>query len=173
MFVSYWIFRLSGFCSNNYALILNKILLIVVLQTGESASECFCLRCPPVTNASGVATGCYIISWKRQVSRGLGGETSWLVFRDDGELVGFGAGGERWFFGFFGFGSSCKQALSILWTLLITTQLLRLLNKYIFRLREKCYVVIVLTFRKAFFLVRSWVNYRAVLSPSTPCFLQS
>uniref|UniRef100_A0A8C3UZW0 Trafficking protein particle complex subunit 11 n=1 Tax=Catharus ustulatus TaxID=91951 RepID=A0A8C3UZW0_CATUS len=37
----------------------------VVLQTGESASECFCLRCPPVTNASGVATGCYIISWKR------------------------------------------------------------------------------------------------------------
>ncbi|XP_063193297.1 trafficking protein particle complex subunit 11 [Chroicocephalus ridibundus] len=37
----------------------------VVLQTGESASECFCLRCPPVTNASGVATGSYIISWKR------------------------------------------------------------------------------------------------------------
>ncbi|NXA08324.1 TPC11 protein, partial [Sapayoa aenigma] len=37
----------------------------VVLQTGESASECFCLRCPPVTNASGVATGCYVISWKR------------------------------------------------------------------------------------------------------------
>jgi len=48
-----------------YTLILNKILLIVVLQTGESASECFCLRCPPVTNGSGVATGCYIISWKR------------------------------------------------------------------------------------------------------------
>ena len=37
----------------------------VVLQTGESASECFCLRCPPVTNSGGVATGCYIISWKR------------------------------------------------------------------------------------------------------------
>ncbi|OXB75240.1 UNVERIFIED_CONTAM: hypothetical protein H355_008654 [Colinus virginianus] len=37
----------------------------VVLQTGESASECFCLRCPPVNNSGGVATGCYIISWKR------------------------------------------------------------------------------------------------------------
>uniref|UniRef100_A0A8C3XPF8 Trafficking protein particle complex subunit 11 n=1 Tax=Chelydra serpentina TaxID=8475 RepID=A0A8C3XPF8_CHESE len=38
----------------------------VVLQTGESASECFCLRCPPVTNGqSGVATGRYVISWKR------------------------------------------------------------------------------------------------------------
>ncbi|KAF2982584.1 hypothetical protein EK904_008582, partial [Melospiza melodia maxima] len=35
------------------------------VENGESASECFCLRCPPVTNASGVATGCYIISWKR------------------------------------------------------------------------------------------------------------
>ncbi|NWR87838.1 TPC11 protein, partial [Furnarius figulus] len=64
MLVSYWIFRLGGFCKN-YALILNKILLIVVLQTGETASECFCLRCPPVTNVSGVPTGCYIISWKR------------------------------------------------------------------------------------------------------------
>ncbi|EMP40863.1 UPF0636 protein C4orf41 like protein [Chelonia mydas] len=38
----------------------------VVLQTGESASECFCLRCPQVTNGqSGVATGRYVISWKR------------------------------------------------------------------------------------------------------------
>ncbi|XP_044305778.1 trafficking protein particle complex subunit 11 isoform X4 [Varanus komodoensis] len=37
----------------------------VVLQTGESASECFCLRCPPVTGQSGVATGSYVISWKR------------------------------------------------------------------------------------------------------------
>nr|XP_020658519.1 trafficking protein particle complex subunit 11 [Pogona vitticeps] len=38
----------------------------VVLQTGESASECFCLRCPPVaTSQSGVATGFYVISWKR------------------------------------------------------------------------------------------------------------
>ncbi|XP_034257272.1 trafficking protein particle complex subunit 11 isoform X3 [Pantherophis guttatus] len=38
----------------------------VVLQTGESASECFCLRCPPVTTGQGgVATGCYVISWKR------------------------------------------------------------------------------------------------------------
>ncbi|KAM3937210.1 trafficking protein particle complex subunit 11 [Leptodactylus fuscus] len=38
----------------------------VVLQTGESASECFCLRCPPIANPqTGVATGSYIISWKR------------------------------------------------------------------------------------------------------------
>jgi len=38
----------------------------VVLQTGESASECFCLRCPSVGNVEGgVATGHYIISWKR------------------------------------------------------------------------------------------------------------
>ncbi|XP_018421175.1 PREDICTED: trafficking protein particle complex subunit 11 [Nanorana parkeri] len=38
----------------------------VVLQTGESASECFCLQCPPVGNPqNGVATGSYIISWKR------------------------------------------------------------------------------------------------------------
>uniref|UniRef100_A0A2D4J4X0 Trafficking protein particle complex subunit 11 n=1 Tax=Micrurus lemniscatus lemniscatus TaxID=129467 RepID=A0A2D4J4X0_MICLE len=38
----------------------------VVLQTGESASECFCLRCPPLTTGQGgVATGCYVISWKR------------------------------------------------------------------------------------------------------------
>ncbi|KAH0616126.1 hypothetical protein JD844_027010 [Phrynosoma platyrhinos] len=38
----------------------------VVLQTGESASECFCLRCPPVTaGQGGVATGSYIITWKR------------------------------------------------------------------------------------------------------------
>ncbi|XP_044153344.1 LOW QUALITY PROTEIN: trafficking protein particle complex subunit 11 [Bufo gargarizans] len=38
----------------------------VVLQTGESASECFCLHCPPIANPqTGVATGSYIISWKR------------------------------------------------------------------------------------------------------------
>ncbi|KAE8629822.1 hypothetical protein XENTR_v10000605 [Xenopus tropicalis] len=38
----------------------------IVLQTGESASECFCLQCPPVvSNQTGVATGCYVISWKR------------------------------------------------------------------------------------------------------------
>lgn len=38
----------------------------VVLQTGESASECFCLRCPSAGNIEGgVATGHYIISWKR------------------------------------------------------------------------------------------------------------
>ncbi|MEE6460867.1 hypothetical protein FKM82_001125 [Ascaphus truei] len=38
----------------------------IVLQTGESASECFCLQCPPVASGqSGVATGCYIISWRR------------------------------------------------------------------------------------------------------------
>ncbi|XP_041445016.1 trafficking protein particle complex subunit 11 [Xenopus laevis] len=38
----------------------------IVLQTGENASECFCLQCPSVaSNQTGVATGCYIISWKR------------------------------------------------------------------------------------------------------------
>ncbi|XP_045142506.1 trafficking protein particle complex subunit 11 [Echinops telfairi] len=38
----------------------------VVLQTGESASECFCLRCPSEGNVEGgVATGHYVISWKR------------------------------------------------------------------------------------------------------------
>ncbi|XP_065803145.1 trafficking protein particle complex subunit 11 isoform X3 [Muntiacus reevesi] len=38
----------------------------VVLQTGESASECFCLRCPSFGNVEGgVATGHYIVSWKR------------------------------------------------------------------------------------------------------------
>lgn len=40
----------------------------VVLQTSESASECFCLQCPPISNGpGGVATGRYIISWKRSV----------------------------------------------------------------------------------------------------------
>uniref|UniRef100_A0A8C4RKL2 Trafficking protein particle complex subunit 11 n=1 Tax=Erpetoichthys calabaricus TaxID=27687 RepID=A0A8C4RKL2_ERPCA len=39
----------------------------VVLQTGESASECFCVKCPSVTsNTSGVTTGRYTISWKRE-----------------------------------------------------------------------------------------------------------
>uniref|UniRef100_H3APD6 Trafficking protein particle complex subunit 11 n=1 Tax=Latimeria chalumnae TaxID=7897 RepID=H3APD6_LATCH len=38
----------------------------VILQTGESASECFCLQCPPVPDGqNGVASGLYIISWKR------------------------------------------------------------------------------------------------------------
>nr|DBA29121.1 TPA: hypothetical protein GDO54_009378 [Pyxicephalus adspersus] len=38
----------------------------VVLQTGESASECFCLQCPPIANPqNAVATGSYNISWKR------------------------------------------------------------------------------------------------------------
>ncbi|KAG5263921.1 hypothetical protein AALO_G00270120 [Alosa alosa] len=38
-----------------------------VLQTGECASECFCLKCPPVANGSStVASGQYIISWKRK-----------------------------------------------------------------------------------------------------------
>uniref|UniRef100_A0A667X2K7 Trafficking protein particle complex subunit 11 n=1 Tax=Myripristis murdjan TaxID=586833 RepID=A0A667X2K7_9TELE len=37
----------------------------VVLQTGECASECFCLQCPPVANSSNtVATGQYLISWR-------------------------------------------------------------------------------------------------------------
>ncbi|MGH0122146.1 UNVERIFIED_CONTAM: hypothetical protein FKN15_042917 [Acipenser sinensis] len=42
----------------------------VVLQTGESASECFCLTCPPVTSgANGVASGHYVLSWKRKSTR--------------------------------------------------------------------------------------------------------
>ncbi|XP_046870034.1 trafficking protein particle complex subunit 11 [Hypomesus transpacificus] len=41
----------------------------VVLQTGECASECFCLQCPPVDNGtSSVASGQYLISWKRSSS---------------------------------------------------------------------------------------------------------
>uniref|UniRef100_A0A3Q1GS95 Trafficking protein particle complex subunit 11 n=1 Tax=Acanthochromis polyacanthus TaxID=80966 RepID=A0A3Q1GS95_9TELE len=41
----------------------------VVLQTGECASECFCLRCPVQTsNSSTVATGQYLISWRRSSS---------------------------------------------------------------------------------------------------------
>ncbi|XP_068181246.1 trafficking protein particle complex subunit 11 [Antennarius striatus] len=39
----------------------------VVLQTGECASECFCLQCPPpLTSSSSVATGHYLISWRRK-----------------------------------------------------------------------------------------------------------
>lgn len=42
--------------------------LSVVLQTGECASECFCLQCPPLTSSnSTVATGQYLISWRRSV----------------------------------------------------------------------------------------------------------
>ncbi|CAL8358618.1 unnamed protein product [Merluccius merluccius] len=41
----------------------------VVLQTGECASECFCLQCPPNADGNGtVATGQYVISWKRESS---------------------------------------------------------------------------------------------------------
>lgn len=40
-----------------------------VLETGEGASECFCLRCPPTTNNNNaVATGQYLILWRRQSS---------------------------------------------------------------------------------------------------------
>ncbi|XP_034036782.1 trafficking protein particle complex subunit 11 [Thalassophryne amazonica] len=39
----------------------------VVLQTGECASECFCLRCPPLSNSCNtMATGQYRISWRRE-----------------------------------------------------------------------------------------------------------
>uniref|UniRef100_A0A8C1YHS2 Trafficking protein particle complex 11 n=1 Tax=Cyprinus carpio TaxID=7962 RepID=A0A8C1YHS2_CYPCA len=39
----------------------------VMLQTSECASECFLLKCPPVQNGtSTVASGHYIISWKRK-----------------------------------------------------------------------------------------------------------
>lgn len=39
----------------------------VTLQTGECASECFLLKCPPVQNGTNtVASGQYIISWKRK-----------------------------------------------------------------------------------------------------------
>ncbi|XP_026135953.1 trafficking protein particle complex subunit 11-like isoform X1 [Carassius auratus] len=39
----------------------------VTLQTSECASECFLLKCPPVQNdTSTVASGHYIISWKRK-----------------------------------------------------------------------------------------------------------
>ncbi|KAG7269692.1 hypothetical protein CRUP_009754 [Coryphaenoides rupestris] len=38
----------------------------VVLQTGEGASECFCLQCPASADDNGsVATGQYVISWRR------------------------------------------------------------------------------------------------------------
>ncbi|KAM7417076.1 hypothetical protein PAMA_016943 [Pampus argenteus] len=41
----------------------------VVLRTDECASECFCLRCPPLTNGNNTtATGQYLISWRRQSS---------------------------------------------------------------------------------------------------------
>lgn len=40
-----------------------------ILETGEGASECFCLCCPPLTNNNNaVATGQYCISWRRQSS---------------------------------------------------------------------------------------------------------
>ncbi|XP_043918491.1 trafficking protein particle complex subunit 11 [Protopterus annectens] len=38
----------------------------VILYTGESASECFCLQCLPVTSGqNAVATGQYVVHWKR------------------------------------------------------------------------------------------------------------
>ncbi|XP_033971616.1 trafficking protein particle complex subunit 11 [Trematomus bernacchii] len=40
----------------------------VVLQTDECASECFCLRVPPMNNNTTVATGQYLISWRRKSS---------------------------------------------------------------------------------------------------------
>ncbi|KAF3837743.1 hypothetical protein F7725_009511 [Dissostichus mawsoni] len=41
----------------------------VVLQTDECASECFCLRVPPMNNNNNtVATGQYLISWRRKSS---------------------------------------------------------------------------------------------------------
>ncbi|XP_054453704.1 trafficking protein particle complex subunit 11 [Anoplopoma fimbria] len=41
----------------------------VVLQTDECASESFCLRCPPLANGNAtVATGQYLISWRRKSS---------------------------------------------------------------------------------------------------------
>lgn len=41
----------------------------VVLQTGECATECFCLRCPPLKSNSGttIATGQYLLLWRRYV----------------------------------------------------------------------------------------------------------
>lgn len=41
----------------------------VVLQTDECATECFCLRCPPLKNDSSVAiaTGQYLVLWRRYV----------------------------------------------------------------------------------------------------------
>uniref|UniRef100_A0A8C6SPD1 Trafficking protein particle complex 11 n=1 Tax=Neogobius melanostomus TaxID=47308 RepID=A0A8C6SPD1_9GOBI len=40
-----------------------------VLETGERASECFCLCCPPLTNNNNaVATGQYCISWQSSPS---------------------------------------------------------------------------------------------------------
>uniref|UniRef100_A0A8C6SQV5 Trafficking protein particle complex subunit 11 n=1 Tax=Neogobius melanostomus TaxID=47308 RepID=A0A8C6SQV5_9GOBI len=48
---------------------LELISLTTVLETGEGASECFCLCCPPLTNNNNaVATGQYCISWRRQSS---------------------------------------------------------------------------------------------------------
>lgn len=45
----------------------------VVLQTGECASECFCLRCPAggssnSSSSGAVATGQYLLSWRRRSS---------------------------------------------------------------------------------------------------------
>ncbi|CAB1325129.1 unnamed protein product [Coregonus sp. 'balchen'] len=43
--------------------------ILMMLQTGECASECFSLQCPPVLNGtSSVASGQYLISWKRKSS---------------------------------------------------------------------------------------------------------
>lgn len=54
----------------------------VVLQTGECASECFCLRCPPQTSINNtVATGQYLISWRRYVHVNGGCDVCCWVFR--------------------------------------------------------------------------------------------
>ncbi|RXM28072.1 Trafficking protein particle complex subunit 11 [Acipenser ruthenus] len=56
---------------NDYTFVeVMHVIIRVVLQTGEGASECFCLTCPPVASgANGVALGCYVISWKRKSAR--------------------------------------------------------------------------------------------------------
>lgn len=48
---------------------LNVGVCSVVLQTGECATECFCLRCPPLKSDSSIAiaTGQYVLLWRRYV----------------------------------------------------------------------------------------------------------
>lgn len=65
---------LSNSCNFRFIAVIKKIQIPwfffcvepVVLQTGESASECFCLRCPPLSSSNNtIATGQYLLSWKR------------------------------------------------------------------------------------------------------------
>lgn len=59
---------LQGYSSYGYRADDAAFVCSVVLQTGESASECFCLRCPADTSSSNtVATGQYVVSWRRYV----------------------------------------------------------------------------------------------------------